>query len=365
VKDEVLGSGDGTVASQSFTLKKSPLTYFAGGSGGTVPWRSTLTVKVDGQTWDEVENFVGQSPTAQVYVTSQNPDGTTTVSFGDGIEGARLSTGTGNVLATYRYGAGAQAPDVGSLTSIVTSVTGLTGVKNPVAVIGGVDAEVPGTTKTNAPVSVLAFDRAISLDDFEAIALEVGATRATAYYTWDKAKQKAVVTVYVGDDDNAVAATKGALAAAVDPSISYTVLPFKRVQCSVAVVLRVDPKFDASTLQAAVQSALLDPAGALFGTGAAIGDAIYESQIAAVCMSVRGVLEVTMLGFEQGGLATVIAAESATGSVPAAETKRLIVEDFLRAFLPNERHWPGEGGLYSLVPENLFVAVGANDGLGS
>ena len=43
-------------------------------------------------------------------MVSRSPDQTvTTVTFGDGVNGARLTSGTGNVVATYRYGSGRPA----------------------------------------------------------------------------------------------------------------------------------------------------------------------------------------------------------------------------------------------------------------
>jgi hypothetical protein len=90
VTGEVLGSGNAALASQSFTLSKSPLTYLARGSGPV----STLAVNVDGVEWQEVPSFYGQVPVARVFVVSRSPDQTvTTVTFGDGINGARLTSG--------------------------------------------------------------------------------------------------------------------------------------------------------------------------------------------------------------------------------------------------------------------------------
>ena len=109
VTAETLGSGDAAVANQSFTLKKSPLTYLASGAG----WSSTLQVFVDQIRWSEVPSLYRQPAGAQVYVIQRNPDLSATVRFGDGVNGARLTTGNGNVVATYRYGSGAASPPAG------------------------------------------------------------------------------------------------------------------------------------------------------------------------------------------------------------------------------------------------------------
>ena len=372
VLNDVLGNGDATQAGQSFTLKKSPLTYFAGSNGGTLPYRSTLSVSVDGVAWTEVENFVGQSPTARVFITSQDAAGTTTVSFGDGIEGARLTTGTGNVVARYRYGAEAAVPDAASITTVLKSVTGLTTVRNPVQVSGGVDAESPSQSKTAAPTTVLAFGRAISLSDYEAIALQAGATRATAYYTWDDKRGVVLVKVYVGEDQNAVTAVTKALLPAVDPNIPFTVTLPNLLPAQLSLTLLSDPAYDPAAVQLAVQNALLDPASPIFGTGAVIGAPVYESQLAAVCMRVPGVLEV--LSFETGmnlqPYPSTMARRITTGSTGLQPNPPDVLQPqqasgpartLAQRLQSNELHSPGEGGLFVLLPQNLQLNVGSND----
>ena len=108
---------------------------------------------------------------AQVYVIQRNTDLSATVRFGDGVNGARLTTGTGNVVATYRYGSGSgeptrRAPD----DDRSSSRPNLAAIHNPLAVSGGNDPQSPADVKTNAPASVFAFGRAISAVDYEVVA---------------------------------------------------------------------------------------------------------------------------------------------------------------------------------------------------
>jgi hypothetical protein len=222
------------------------------------------------------------------------------------------------------------------------------------------DAELPAKIKTGAPISVLAFGRAISLGDYEAIALQAGAARATAYYAWNGVQQKAVVTLYVGDDDNAVTAAAAALAAAVDPSIPFVVLPPNLIPCVLGVTLQTAPSADPTKVTTAVVDALLDPSGSLFGTGAAIGAPLYDSQIAAVCMRVPGVIEVQLLGLFTGVTPPLPPPPPVGSTVTPAD-----LEAFVASLPSVERHLPGEGGLFTLPPNNILIAVGANDyGLG-
>ncbi len=151
VTNEVLGNGDGTAASQSFTLAKLPLTYLPG-TNPAVPV-STLQVRVDNVAWTEVANFNGQAANAKVFVTQQDKSQNTTVTFGDGVHGSRLTTGTANVTATYRYGSGPGDPSLGgppptTLVTILTPYPGLGSVCNPVPMTGGAAPRYSGPGAT-------------------------------------------------------------------------------------------------------------------------------------------------------------------------------------------------------------------------
>ena len=56
---------------------------------------------------------------------------------------ACLPAGTGNVVATYRFGSGAAAPPAGALTVIANPIPGLRALRNPVAAGGGADPDPP------------------------------------------------------------------------------------------------------------------------------------------------------------------------------------------------------------------------------
>jgi uncharacterized phage protein gp47/JayE len=103
-------------------------------------------------------------------VTRSPGQAVTTGTFGDGIDGARLPSGTGNVVASYRYGSGAASPPTGRLTTIGQPQLNLASIQNPVPVSGGQDPEAPDDVRTAAPASVVTFGRPISATDYEQIA---------------------------------------------------------------------------------------------------------------------------------------------------------------------------------------------------
>ena len=136
----------------------SPLTYLAARRGPV----STLAVYVDGMQWPEVPSSTARRRTPGFSPSSRSPDQTvTTVTLRRRDQrGAAPDAGAGNVVATYRYGAGAASPPAGRLTTILKPQPNLASLQNPVAVSGGADPQAPGDVRANAPASVLTFGRA-------------------------------------------------------------------------------------------------------------------------------------------------------------------------------------------------------------
>ena len=287
--DEVLGSGNAAIANQAFTLANSPLTYLAG-PGGPV---STLAVYVNGVRWNEVSSFYCQGAEARVYVVSRSTDQTvTTVTFGDGVAGARLPLRDGNVVATYRYGSGASSPPAGRLTTIRAPQPNLASIQNPVAVSGG-DSQSADAVRVDAPGAVSTFGRAISATDYRLLAARApGVARATAYLAFDHAARRSLVTVYVGDDQAAVAAATQALSGAEDPSRPIAVLAATPNTIGVSCTLVVSPDREVAAVVAAARAAITDPVAGLFSpAGLGIGEPLYRSAVSAALM-VRGVVAV-------------------------------------------------------------------------
>src|SRR6185295_4599055 len=163
VDSEVLGSGDQSVPNQTFRLKKPPLTFVSSSdspSGGL----STLQVRVDNILWREVPALFGAAPDDQVYTLRRTNDGQTDVIFGDGKQGARLPSGTSNVVATYRTGIGLEAQvAAGTLTLLSKRPLGVRDVSNPVAASGAAPPALIEDARQNAPLTVRTLDRVVSV----------------------------------------------------------------------------------------------------------------------------------------------------------------------------------------------------------
>ena len=297
VPSETLGTGDASVPNQAFTLKQSPLTYLAQGDA----YVSAVQIAVDGIYWQQADTVYGQPPDATIFTVTQQADSTSVVRFGDGIEGARLPTGS-QVVATYRHGAGAASPPSGRLTTIPQPQPNLAAVHNPVAVTPGADAEDPDTVRVNAPASVLSFGRAISADDYETIAAaapDVG--RARAYWTWDEQEQRTLVKVYVGDTPAAAARATAALVGAADPNRPVVARPATPIGLTLSCALVIAADRVAADVRAAAQSAVGDPATGLFSpANMPIGATLYSSQIESALL-VDGAVAVHGLSVLAGG----------------------------------------------------------------
>jgi uncharacterized phage protein gp47/JayE len=295
VANEVLGSGDPTVPNQSFKLAKSPLTYLR--PAATLV--STLRITVNGQAWIEVPNLFNQPANALVFVTSQDSNQITTVMFGDGVNGARLPAGNGNVIANYRFGSGSVSPPAGALTVIANPYPGLRALLNPVGAGGGADPDPADQIQTYAPRSVLTFGRAVSALDYEAIAAQIASgTRVRALWGWDAINQRGSVTVYVADDGAILTDVKKALAAVGDPNRPANVMPATKILVWIGIELLITATADAPMVEAAIKTALTDPATGLFGVQKlGIGKSVFNSQIAAACQSVPGFVAIEILIF--------------------------------------------------------------------
>ena len=292
---ETLGSGNPIVAGQDFALAKSPVTYFFDPASVSGPnFTSTVSISVNGVQWKEVQSFYGQLKNAQVFVLREDNSGQTHVAFGDGVNGSLLPTGTNNVTATYRYEGGAAAPDPETLTVVLTPTPGVKGVRNPLPPTGGADPDQPAQLRSLAPQSVLTFNRAVSLDDYAAIALTAsGVTQAAASYAFDPASQRPAVVLWIAGDSNATAAAAAAIAGTQMPGQRVIFETAAGVTSILSLAYLRDPRYADSAVQAGLMTALADPSAGLFAPAkVGIGQPIYQSQIAAACLAVPGVVAI-------------------------------------------------------------------------
>jgi predicted phage baseplate assembly protein len=161
--DEILGSGDAAQAHQVFRLASGPLTYTSTGADT----RPSLTVRVDGVPWTQLDNLADAGPDDRVFMLLRDLNGRVSVQFGCGIYGARLPTGRDNVTARYRIGIGAAAPQQNTITTLLRSAARIAGVTNLEAGQPGADAETLTDARRHAPNQLRTRDRLVTRGDHQ------------------------------------------------------------------------------------------------------------------------------------------------------------------------------------------------------
>lgn len=295
IGEEVLGSADASVPGQRFKLKKKPLTWIEDPSRslGRAP---QLAVRVDGIEWVWVESFYGRGPDERIYRVEMAADGTATVVFGDGVRGARPTSGVANVNASYRWGAGAAKPPPGSIKQFSRPARGLSRVAGPLAAFGGADAESAGELRTAAPGAMLSLGRAVSVADFEAMVRSYSGIANTAVsYSWDPVARGAMMLVWIiadaGDPSTALA---DYLRARAVPGLAIRVTPATPVVVPVFdITIEAASDRSPDAVRAAVRTALFDPrTGYLGPRRIAISAPLFRSHLLAAIHAVPGVAAV-------------------------------------------------------------------------
>jgi uncharacterized phage protein gp47/JayE len=305
VRDEVLGSGDGS-AFQRFTLRKSPLTYVQAPSAES-GLASALQVAVNGVRWTERSDLTEAGPQERVFSASQDEANKTTVMFGDGVNGARPPTGRDSVHARYRFGIGA-AGDVaaGAITKLVDSLPGLQAVVNPEPTSGGADPESNESVRSNAPASLRTFGRAVSIEDYAALALAYPGVRL-ARAAWvrkdDTGKALAHPAIYVtvttangmpvAQQADYAAKLRRFLDSHRDPNVPMRIVDAGRVYIDIAAIVDVDDAYGRHATLRAAQAALYpgtnpDGTTGFFGR-LGFGEAVHLSSVYAAVQMVAGV----------------------------------------------------------------------------
>lgn len=299
-RDEPIGSGDAARAHQTFALWQSPLTWLPDDSPlGATP---QLEVRVDGLLWHAVDSLAGRGPRERVYVTGTADGGRTTVTFGDGVHGARLPSGHDNVRARYRFGTGRAANVAANrITQAVTRPLGVTGVTNPQPASGGADADGPGLTRRTVPLAVSALDRLVSLADYEDFARSrAGIGRASARELFDGRRKVLHVTV-AGVDDTPIApdaevlrALRSSLAEYGDARLPVRVDVREPVLLLLSAKVKVAPDRSWPLVEPRLRRALW----ARFGPdGRELGQPAQLSEVLAAAHSVPGVDHVDVDAF--------------------------------------------------------------------
>ena len=164
---EYLGDSNGSV-NQSFSLSKNPLisnttNVVVGSLVGGIPVGTIYT---------EVPYIIDAGSNDPSYVVYTDANNISYINFGDGVSG-RIPP-INSIYVTYRIGGGALG-NVGpnTLTYQLTNILAGVRVTNQAAASGGANQETTDSIRINAPLAYTALSRAVSLNDYSALAVQV------------------------------------------------------------------------------------------------------------------------------------------------------------------------------------------------
>lgn len=331
----VLGSGDERLAFQTFALPKLPLTYLLS-TADTPPEAPELSVYVNGRLWRRVASLFGRKGEEEIYIVREDAEDKSWVQFGDGKTGARLPTGTGNVVAVFRTGNGAYGPlQEGAKVQAGARLDRLDQVALPGLATGGEPRESGDNARRAAPGKLQSLDRLVTLSDFEAEALATsGVASAVAAWRLESGIPTLAVTVLMETGRGGEIQAVADILAKYDRSRGARRFPVKviagrRRYATVRALYAHDPAVRAEDVAAAIALALgvnegkpgAEEGAGLFSLGRRrFGQPEYASRIEGTIQNVDGVLWAKVTGLSPLALTDDPAALAASG-LPNAFTE--------------------------------------------
>lgn len=288
-KTEYVGLSTG-LANQTYPLDEFPVI------------EDSIEIEIDSVVYTKVQYLIDVTGATPAFSTFTDADDITYVVFGDNI-GGRIPPINKTINATYRIGGGlvGNVP-AGSLEEIDPdniwgAPSGLT-VTNADAAAYGADAESTDSIKINAPSSIKSLNRAVSVEDYASLALQVsGIQKASA-----TAENYSNVILYMrGFNDRGVqidgvtpttdftaAATRVAnyLVGKAPANATLSIAPPDYVPVDIICEITVLPQYRQFTVQQAVLDAIGD---ILFIDSVLFGDRISLQYVLKTIGSINGV----------------------------------------------------------------------------
>jgi predicted phage baseplate assembly protein len=277
---ETIGQSDGT-PSQRYTLFNTPVV-----DGSVV---INVNAGQGPHPWQYLQRIVDAFATDAAYTLSQDANGVVSVIFGDSITGAIPPQGS-IITADYMVGGGFVGNVAAhTLTQVQNDPSNsIIAVTNPYPASGGADVETSDHIRIHAPLSITAINRAVTLDDFAALTLNVpniskAAAMSTAYNAVDLFIHPSGDFFGYGDDPTTTIAALTSVTTALASSLtnsaytgylddkkmtttSVVVLPPQYsingvrstgyVLCNVTVTVQALPQYQAATVSSAVYAAI-------------------------------------------------------------------------------------------------------------
>lgn len=290
----ILGSGDAAKSNQEFTFEVQGVTFTpdATMSSGVA---AAIDVEVAGRIWEQVSTLKDSAPCDHHYAVRMTEEGYVKILFGDGQKGQRLPTEKNNVRLRYRTGSGlAGNVAAHSLEKPVNQHPLVEVVLQPVKAAGGGDMESAASLRENAPSSLLALERAVSLSDFADLATSrsnIWQAKARAEVAHTSRMERVTVTVVPAggvSSDDIIKDVRQFLQVHAMPNVQVAVEKFTpATDFKMEILIRVkSAEYLPAEIVKAVIAALKDRFALQRGK---LGANLYLSEVYKVVEGVKGV----------------------------------------------------------------------------
>lgn len=312
-----LGTSDGT-GNQEFLLfdtgivDNSLVVYVGQGSAFTP--------------WTYVDSLVNASPLDLVFTTRLNSDGTTSVVFGNGVNGA-IPASNQLVSSLYKTSLGIAGNIIANSIQEVTFIPGsnnfellsLVSAANNSAAVGGADADSGNQLRKKIKAAIISRQRAVTLDDYEYLANlvpQVGRTKAVGeIYTnitlYMQPQDDGTITpgIVNGSATSSWTQISGTvstyLANKIPVGTTVTVQAPTYVPLYLTMSLTLNNSYKQSVVKLAISKALLNAGGLFSYEKNEFGRTIPVSSVIALVAQVPGVEAVELTKFNTTNAASV------------------------------------------------------------
>lgn len=298
----------------------------------------SVSITINGTSYVQVPYLIDYNGYDPVFTLYTNASNVSYVLFGDGVSGL-VPPNNSIIYATYRVGGGTIGNVAANTikTILTNSQVGLTVLNtyygSPTdtgAASGGTDAESTDSIRLNAPRSMHALNRAVSLADYAALVKASGVSKAAAVA--DVYTSVTVFFVPYGDSgvqsdlvtpstvfNNTVPNIKTYLTDKIPANTTVTFQPASYVKTELFATITILPKY----LQSLVKTQVAAAISSLFSIdNVSFQDTIYLSDVIAAATSVAGVasVKVTKLIRNDADQTFVVNNKALTSSVATITT---------------------------------------------
>jgi len=298
--------------------------------------------------WTYVTSLTEAGPNQLVFTTNVDDEGTTSLEFGDGINGA-IPPANQVISALYRVSVGA-AGNLNSGTveevtfipgNILPEAIGYLAVSNPSRSFGGADGDDNDQIRTKVKNAITTRRRAVTVADYAALASQVpgvGRTKAVA------AVYSAVTLYLQTQNDDSVtpgvvsgsptlnwtelsAAVSAYLADKIPVGTTVTVQPPTYVDFYVTLTVTANSAYNNEDIEQEIRDVFLNPGGLFAYETVNFGQLVAYSAVMAKAAGVEGVesLVIAKLNTDNSSSASTAGIQLTSGQIPVLQTTNLII----------------------------------------